>query len=482
MNNRTINIKQLLLYIPWLLSLIIPDPNYSYLIAWVGSFFIFYISMSGKIQPLPTDVSIYQQILRPLFLLQVIFCGYMACTSIFYFLDSLGYTYFKYTGTNNALSGASSQAIATCQQYYVLGHAALVHGILLAMHYPVKKEVTISIKRYSAFFIKVGVICLPLSFILSHVPGLNQFSKQAEGLSFVACTLALTTSVAEKNKTVIIVAGIFYLINFAKAAVSGFKEPVIISILLLGVFLLPVYGKKLIVVFVPLLVATFTILPTYVTTFRQASWAEGANADQAKEMAIKALQESDQVSQNNWQFLVNRISEISMFVQFREHVPSRHPYYGLQILEQSLIAIIPRVFWPGKASTEEVVMDRVYEANVVDPTSFISAKPAPVVDAYLSGGTLAVWISLLLYGLIAQAIAVKAEKIFGSFLLGTALVFTGLFQVFWRGNSFEFLINTIFYSYISMLLFQLILKKLDILTPVSHHSQPYASVHSTHGL
>jgi hypothetical protein len=468
MNNRTINIKQLLLYLPWLLSLIIPNPNYSYLIAWIGSFFIFYVSMSGKIQPLPTDVTIYEQILRPLFLLQVIFCGYMACTSIFYFLNSLGYTYFSYTGTNNAIDSASPQSIATCQQYYVLGHAALVHGILLAMNYPVKKEVNISIKSYSKFFIKVGVICLPLSFILSHLPGLNQFSKQAEGLSFVACTLALTTSIAEKNKMVIIVAGIFYLINLAKAAISGFKEPVIISIVLLGVFLLPIYGKKLVIVFVPLLIATFSILPTYVTTFRQASWNEGLDASQAKEMAIKALQESDQVSQNNWQFLVNRISEISMFIQFKEHVPARHPYYGLQIFQQSLIAIIPRVFWPGKASTEEVVMDRVYEANVVDPTSYISAKPALVVDAYLSGGTFAVWVSLLLYGLVAQLIAVKAEKIFGSFLLGTALVFTGMFQAFWRGNSFEFLINTIFYSYISMLLFQLILKKLDILTPISH--------------
>ncbi len=83
--------------------------------------------MSGMIKPLPTDIPIKQQILRPLFLLQTIFAGYMACTSIFYFLDSIGYTYFTYTGTYNAINKAIPKTVAACQQYYVLGHAALAH-------------------------------------------------------------------------------------------------------------------------------------------------------------------------------------------------------------------------------------------------------------------------------------------------------------------------------------------------------------------
>ncbi len=423
--------------------------------------------MTGKIKPLPTDISISQQILRPLFLLQAIFASYMACTSIFYFLDSIGYSYFSYTGTYNAINKATPQTIAACQLYYVLGHAALVHGILAAMNYPVKKQSEISIKSFSGFFITIGIVCLPLSIVLNYLPGLSQFGTQAEGLSFVACTLAFATSISERNKIVILLSGIFYLLNFAKAAVSGFKEPVIISILLLGIFLFPVYGKKLLVIFIPVLIIALSILPTYVTTFREASWATGQSSDMAKEMALKAIQESQQVSENNWEFLVNRISEISMFVQFREHVPARHPYYGTKILEQSLVAIIPRVFWKGKASTEEVVMERVYEANVVDPTSIISAKPAPIVDAYLSGGGVMIWILLFLYGCVAQLIALKAEGIFGSYLLGTALVFTGMFQTFWRGNSFEFLINSIFWSYVGMWIFYYILVKSKILIPVS---------------
>jgi hypothetical protein len=155
-----------------------------------------------------------------------------------------------------------------------------------------------------------------------------------------------------------------------------------------------------------------------------------------------------------------------MFVQYREHVPFRHPYYGTKILEQSVVALIPRAFWPGKATTEEVVNERVYEANVVDPSSIVSAKPATIVDAYLSGGNLMVFIVLFLYGYIAQLIALKAEEIFGSFLLGTALVFTAMFGVFWRGNSLEFLINTIFWCYVGMYIFYFILIKSKILRPV----------------
>ncbi|MEJ7830912.1 MAG: hypothetical protein WKF91_22090 [Segetibacter sp.] len=460
------NFKYLYLYIPWIISIVIPNPQTSFLIAWIGSFFIFYMSMSGRIKPLPTDIPINQQILRPLFLVQAIFAGYMACSSIFYFLDSIGYTYFSYTGTYNAINKATPQTVTACQQYYVLGHAALAHGILAAMKYPVKKNVEISIKSFSRFFITIGIICLPLSFLLSSFSGLSQFGGQAAGLSFVACTLAFSTAIGERNKMVILLSGIFYLLNFAKAAVSGFKEPVIISILLLGIFLFPIYGKKLLVIFIPLIIIAFGILPTYVATFRQASWALGQSSEQAKEMALRALQESQQLSETNWHFLVNRISEISMFVVYREHIPARHPYYGAQILEQSLFAIVPRVFWPTKRNTEELVSERVYEANVVDPNALVSAKPAFIVDAYLSGGNLIILITLFLYGFVAQFIAMKAEEMFGGFLLGTALVFTGMFGVFWRGSCFEFLINTTFWCYIGMYIFYFILVKRKILVPI----------------
>ena len=99
-------------------------------------------------------------------------------------------------------------------------------------------------------------------------------------------------------------------------------------------------------------------------------------------------------------------------------------------------------------------MSRVYDAGVINRGSTVSAKPAFVVDSYLSFGGIGVFVFLFLYGATAQLISIKAEKLFGGYVLGTALIFSGLFQIMWRGLSFEFIINTIFWSYISMLVIQ----------------------------
>jgi hypothetical protein len=108
----------------------------------------------------------------------------------------------------------------------------------------------------------------------------------------------------------------------------------------------------------------------------------------------------------------------------------------------------------------------VYDAGVVNRLSSVSAKPAYIVDAYLSGGIPGIFIALFAYGAIAQIISIKAEELFGGYILGTALIFSGLFQIFWRGLSFEFIINAVFWSYISMLIIFAILKKQRILKPV----------------
>ena len=88
------------------------------------------------------------------------------------------------------------------------------------------------------------------------------------------------------------------------------------------------------------------------------------------------------------------------------------------------------------------------------------------MDAYLSYGTIGIFIALFLYGALTQIISLKAEYLFGGYTLGTALVFSGLFQIFWRGLSFEFLINTVFWSYVSMLLVFRIFRYFNVIEEV----------------
>src|SRR6476661_6398543 len=126
--------RYLLLYIPFILSwLLIKQEHASYLIAWFGSFYIFFLTYKGLIKPLPKDLPISEQLLRPIFLMHIIFAGYMATSSIFYYLNALGYEYSAYMGKKSYLATDIFSSIAKCQCYYVLGHAALIHGIISGM-------------------------------------------------------------------------------------------------------------------------------------------------------------------------------------------------------------------------------------------------------------------------------------------------------------------------------------------------------------
>ncbi|HTK18838.1 MAG TPA: hypothetical protein VL442_04975 [Mucilaginibacter sp.] len=448
----------LALYIPWVLSLLFrSDPIFSFMIAWLGSFVIFYLTLTGWVRPLPHDFTIGGQLMRPIFLVQIIFAGYMCCTSIFYFLNVLGYDNFQKISNYYLVDQQKLELTAQCQRYYCLGHAAFVTGILMFMKYPVKQKYAIEPEKIANILFSVAVITLPLSFLFLRVSGLSQFANQFTSLSFIACTLALAFAIPLKKIWNTLICLALYFFNFYQALTSGFKEPIIISILVLGVFLYPTYKKTVILIFVPLLLLLFVFLPTYNSIFRESAWSGDIESGEATQLAIDAALNNNDLSQSNnsnWGFLAFRLSEIDMFTTFVQSTPSRVDFYNIELLKQSAIAVIPRVFWPSKPITEALVMERVYNAGVIYRGSNVSAKPAYIVDAYLSYGGIGVFIFLFLYGASAQLISMKAEYLFGGYTMGTALIFSGLFEIYWRGLSFEFIINTVFWSYVSMIIIQ----------------------------
>lgn len=459
--------RYLILYLPWVLSTIIKDePVISYLIAWLGSFFIFFVVYSGWLKPLPTDRKISEQLMRPVFLIQIIFIGYMACSSIFYFLNLLGYgsneiSIVKLAGVDEAL-----MLTAKCQQYYVLGHAAFATGLIMAMKYPIKRKYKVDNSRLANILLLMSVILLPFSVVADHISGLTQFAYQFSALSFISGTLALAFAIPLKKVFNTLFCVFLYMTNFYQALTSGYKEPIIISVLVLGVFLYPVYKKTVILTFIPALLFLFMVLPTYNHIFRENAWDENVDPDKAYKIALDATLNSSQSGEGFWGFLIYRLSEVDMFTTFLKSTPERIDYYGLDIVKQAAIVVIPRILWEGKPSTEQLVMERVYNAGVVFRASNVSAKPAYIVDGYLSAGAFGVFLSLFIYGLAVQLISQKAEFLFGGYILGTALIFSGLFQIFWRGLSFEFLLNSVFWSYATMLVMQKIFKFYNILQEV----------------
>ncbi|GAC1309883.1 MAG: hypothetical protein NVSMB24_26130 [Mucilaginibacter sp.] len=458
--------KYLVLYLPWGLALLFEsDPVLSYLIAWLGSILIFYLTLSGWVTPLPKDRRISEQLMRPIFLVQAIFAGYMAITTIFYFLNLLGYVDFQ--AVNEVIDQQKLELAATCQRYYVLGHAAFVTGMAAFMKYPVKQLYKVDTEKLGNTLLLTAIITLVSSFLFLKIPALSQFYIQLTALSFIAGTLALAFAIPQKKLWNTVFCVFLYTSNFYNALISGFKEPIIISVLVLGIFLYPNYRKAVSIVFVPVLILLFYFLPTYNAVYRQNAWSDEVNADDAYKIALDATLNGGQSDkQSSWDFLSFRLSEIDMFATFVNSTPKYVDFYGFKLLDQSITAVVPRAFWPSKPSTESLVMERVYDAGVANRNSNVSAKPAFIVDAYLSGGGFGVFVALLIYGAVVQLISLKAEQLFGGYILGTALIFSGLFQIFWRGLSFEFLINSVFWSYVSMLVIFRIFKATHILTKI----------------
>lgn len=453
------------LYLPWIFSWIFNSfPQTSYLIAWLGSFFILLITMSGWVKPIPNDRSLGEQLMRPLFLTQIIFAGYMSCSSIFYFLDNLGYENFHLINLYFKPNQNKMEMIAECQRYYCLGHAAFITGILLFMNYPVQKKYRLQTPNLANLLLYMSIAFVAVSVFFTVVPGLNQFSIQFTALSFIATTLALAFAIPQHNLPNLLVAAIVFGFNFYKSLLSGYKEPIIVGFLVLGIFLYPLYKRTVTLVFVPLVLIVFMILPTYSKVFRQNAWSGDLSAEEASKVALDAaINNSSDVKESNRNFLVYRLSEIDMFIKYTQTTPKYVHFYGTKMLNQSVQSLIPRTLWAGKPNTEALIMKRVYNAGIAVEGMNVSAKPALVADAYLFAGGIGIFIILFLYGAAAQLIALKAESLFGGYILGTALIYSGLFQIFWRGLSFEFLLNSIFWSYISMLLIARLMFTLRIL-------------------
>ena len=110
-------------------------------------------------------------------------------------------------------------------------------------------------------------------------------------------------------------------------------------------------------------------------------------------------------------------------------------------------------------------MERAYDHGGISRNSEVSAKPQFVVDAYLSWGALGVLIGGVIFGMVASLASRLAERWFGGYLLGSGLVYTAFFRIFWKGSAFEFFIGAVFWSFVLMGLLFLAGRITGILVP-----------------
>jgi hypothetical protein len=441
-----------LLFLPYVLATLLQvAPSTSYFVAWGGSFWIFYLTLSGSVTPLPGGESLARQLFRPIGVTHIVFVGYMAVTSIFHFLDLHGYFYFSHTAFPEAPQRQIALA-AEAQRYYVLAHAAVASGILVFANYRRSGEWTLrpDIDR-PWFMLYLAGGLLVAAQVLKWGPGLGQIQSKLAVLALVASVLSLALAIVQGRTRLIAASGGLYGFNLLEAFLSGWKEEVLVVFLLLGIFLYPFY-KRTVTVLVPAgVIALLTILPAYAGILRDLNWRGDVRAQEAAEVALERTLEGDvNLARRNWTFLTNRLSLIGMFTEYLENVPENRPYYGMEIAKNGLMGVVPGVIWPGKPSLERLAMERVYENGVVKRHSNVSAKPPFVIDAYLSFGPLGVLFFCFVFGAIASFASRLAERWFGGYLLGSGLVYTALFRVLWKPAAFEFFFNPVFWSFLLM--------------------------------
>jgi hypothetical protein len=337
-------------------------------------------------------------------------------------------------------------------------------------------------KNSTELLVPICIAALLLAFLTSRIPGCVQFSIMLASVTQFAAAAILITGLRSRRLLMITFGGILFVVNLLSSGLTGYKEGVIVNVLLLTFLLFPFYKRAVFVLAIPVICIVLYILPTLASTIRLQVWTGADTAADATADAYLILSSEDpldQIKTTNWEFLTNRFSEIGMFTAFISSVPEKHGYFSFEILENSVMALIPRVLWDAKPDTEEVSMKRVYDAGVINRLSAASAKTRPIVDGYLSGGKPGVFLSMLLYGLLCQGLCNKAEQLFGGYDIGCVIVFNGIFQQLWRGNNFEFLINNIFYGYLLMMLIFLSLRLLRILVPSNgENTNTYYGDHS----
>ncbi|WP_316792237.1 exosortase Y-associated Wzy-like protein [Pedobacter frigoris] len=449
------------LYFPWLLAESIAYyAELSYLIAWLGSFFIFYLTILSPFRFQSIDLPLQYQIMRPLVMIQIIFAGFMCCTSIFYFLNHL----------NHFQPDVQEQIklIARCQRISLLAHAAMVTGIIIStksmpvvQHKIMENPFLLMILTVITYFSTLIIDFVPL-------PELTQIKYPLLNISISCAACTLIKGIADKNLLKLGFGGCVFFIQLLNSTLSGYKETIIICTILIGFIAFPYFKKTIILFSLPVTYLLFYTLPTFTTVIRAQSWTSGKSLKTARTNAYETFfneEDQQQITMNNQEFLTNRLSEIGMFTKYVKLVPDQRPYYGFQIIFNSFYNLVPRIVWSDKPNTEKIAMERVYECGIVNRASSVSAKTRPIVDGYLSAGLIGVFVYMFIYGLLTQFLCNKAEQLFCGYQMGCIIIFNSIFQSLWRGNTFEFLLNNIFYGYLLMHLIYLIMRKLQIITP-----------------
>jgi hypothetical protein len=293
----------ILIYIPWLVSVMVQlDPVISFFTAWLGSFFIFYWTLLSNVKFVPHDMPLNKMVMRPIVIIQLIFAGFMCCTSIFYFMDHMGYEYFSKKSIMPFMVNEKTYIIAKCQRMALLAHAALVTGIIVqTKQFPVTKhKLNLNL---DFFLIWLCVVSYILGMVTSKFPSIVQFSFGLINISITCSAYVFVRGIVQRKRGYMFFGGGLFAFNFLASTLTGYKESIIINLIIICFLLYPYYKKLILALTIPLCYLLLYVLPTFASIMRSQSWQGDTSAEQARDNAFDAvLSHEGNIEGNNWTF------------------------------------------------------------------------------------------------------------------------------------------------------------------------------------
>ncbi len=424
------------------------NPDLCWWWCWGCSVLLLVASLRGVIFLIPTDLPQSEQTLRPWSLMNLIFVGYNILTSVFFWLDLQGYRFTTFDSIRMG-SPTQIQLASYAQYYYLIAQVGLLLGLGAWIRWKPRKTYRLRFKKpLATTLLRLAVVALVTMLAFRYIPGLAQLEIRSKGVLTVAGGLSLGTAY-RTQRDLLPIALIGNVILLVLALVSGWKEEVLVLVILNSIAFYPIFPRTTTLVTTSIIAVGFVVLPPFANEIRKYTWSNNVGQLEALERSLQTINATplDKLVDESWYFLTNRLSEQSMFVTYLGSVPVKREFYGSQIMLQAFETPIPRIFWPKKPITERLVHQRVVENGVVSALSIVSAKPQYIVDGYLSYGGLGVFASLFVFGSLIQIMSTVSEKLLGGYVIGGVL-FNGMFSFCWRGACFEFFVNSFVWSVI----------------------------------
>jgi hypothetical protein len=394
-------------------------------------------------------------VFSPQGLLIFLFIGYQFLTSIFYYMDANGYFYFvkRYAANFNAIEGAT--AVIEDGFWATLG---MIAGQKLLYK---RKQFTTGYdlgKIGLGYVITAAVIFSALSF-LPFLTGLKTIILS--GLQLLALYLLFKDLKVNGriNRVYLLICIYFMILSF----LSGMKEGIVMITLNMFLFSLYFFPRRrvlIIILFIPLF-SLFQYLIVFTNYMRQRVWYGGADA-RTSALAFEVKEEKTDIDEDNWIFLTGRLSEMDMFIKYRSYINTTKEYMTDEMTTAALYSPVPSFLRPDESSIDKTAMNRAIKTGAFIKShdkDYTSAKPSTYPDAYMYYGFAGVVLVFLVLGMLSEIAFQTACRFFPNLEIASMIIFPAAFWVLFRGGPFENIFSSLFWGFISLVVFRVILKK-----------------------